>query len=114
MSPGTAEQTRRAVRVVGPNDAPDCNYPARRCERCGRATRERKPWCADHILDSAYARRLSDPWDRRMAAKALAGIKLRHPEADARELELRSACLRLGRETVERALGRRLPFDDGA
>lgn len=42
----------------------------------------------------------------------LVGIALRHPEADREELELRAACQRLGRATVERALGRRLPFED--
>lgn len=44
----------------------------------------------------------------------LAGIRLRHPHAEHEELELRAACLRLGRGTVERALGRRLAFEDGA
>lgn len=45
---------------------------------------------------------------------SLAGIKLRHPHADREELELRSACQRLGRATVERALGRKLAFEEGA
>jgi hypothetical protein len=34
----------------------------------------------------------------------------RHPDADPEELRLREACQRLGRETVERVLGRPLPF----
>ncbi len=41
---------------------------------------------------------------------ALAGLAQRHPEADAEELRLREACQRLGRDTVERVLGRPLPF----
>lgn len=77
LTPGVAEQSRRGHRVAGAEERPVYSYRARGCNRCGRATREGKPWCADHILDSAYARRLSDAWDRRMASKALTGIKLR-------------------------------------
>lgn len=42
----------------------------------------------------------------------LRGLALRHPRAGARELELRAAALRLGRETLERVLGHPLPFAD--
>jgi len=43
---------------------------------------------------------------------SLLGLSLRHPGASAEELDLRQACLRLGRETVERVLGHSLPFPD--
>ncbi|MCB9898548.1 MAG: hypothetical protein H6825_11130 [Planctomycetes bacterium] len=44
-----------------------------------------------------------------------AGMAARHPDASDEELELRLACVRLGRATVEQVLGRPLPFaDDGA
>jgi hypothetical protein len=43
---------------------------------------------------------------------SIAGLKLRHPAAGEEELELRAACMRLGRETVENVIGRPLPFDE--
>ena len=42
---------------------------------------------------------------------SLAGIRLRHPEADARELFERAACLRLGPDLFERITGRR--YEEG-
>jgi hypothetical protein len=42
---------------------------------------------------------------------SMAGLRLRHPRADERELELRAACMRLGRERVEQVLGGPLPFE---
>ena len=42
---------------------------------------------------------------------SLAGIRLRHPEADARELFERAACLRLGPDLFERVTGRR--YEEG-
>lgn len=42
---------------------------------------------------------------------SLKGLRLRHPAASAQELELRAACVRIGREAVEKVLGRRLPFE---
>lgn len=42
---------------------------------------------------------------------SLAGMAARHPHADARELDLRLACLRPGRQTVEQVLGHPLGFD---
>lgn len=42
---------------------------------------------------------------------ALAGLAYRFPSASRRELELRAACRRLGREVVERVLGEPLPFE---
>jgi hypothetical protein len=32
----------------------------------------------------------------------LAGLRMRHPEASQEELEWRAACIRMGREVVER------------
>lgn len=47
-----------------------------------------------------------------LAAEELskAGLAARHPGASDRELHLRAACLRLGRDVVEQALGSPLPF----
>lgn len=42
----------------------------------------------------------------------LVGLRLRHPEASAEELELRAACTRIGRAQVERVLGHALPFEE--
>jgi hypothetical protein len=43
---------------------------------------------------------------------SLAGLAYHFPGASPRELELRAACRRLGRDLVERALGEPLPFEE--
>jgi hypothetical protein len=57
------------------------------------------------------ARRVAE-LTRTACALALAGLRVRYPEADDSELLLRLAALRLGDETVRRAYGWRAP--DGA
>jgi hypothetical protein len=42
----------------------------------------------------------------------LLGLSRLYPEASPRELELREACRRLGRDVVEQVLGHPLPFPD--
>ena len=39
---------------------------------------------------------------------SLSGLRLRHPDASDAELELREACLRLGRELARRVYGTRV------
>lgn len=50
---------------------------SRACERCGRPTREGKPFCTLHVEDLPYARRIAGQWARiaasiatRLAARA--------------------------------------------
>ncbi len=69
-------------------------------------------YAAEQVLIEAWrqmslaekARRVSDSC-RAVERLALAGIRLRHPAADAREVQLRLAALRLGRTLTVAAFG---------
>lgn len=60
---------RRSIRHVGPPPGPQRSYRRGRdsttCRVCGRATRERKPWCIDHLTESTYVADLVDDLERR-------------------------------------------------
>ena len=43
--------------------------------------------------------------------RTLAVLRERYPAASAREIELRAACDRIGREMLEKVLGEPLPFE---
>lgn len=53
---------------------------------------------------------LAEEMFRSQRELSLVGLRLRYPEADAEELRLREACLRLGPELVARATGQ--TFED--
>jgi hypothetical protein len=69
-------------------------------------------YAAEQVLIEAWrrmslaekARRVSDDC-RAVERLALAGIRLRYPSADAREIQLRLAALRLGRDLTIAAFG---------
>ena len=59
----------RTRRGVGPGaSAPE---PVR-CRLCGRATSERKPVCAEHVLVEGYGAEVAREWARRERAAARA------------------------------------------
>lgn len=56
-------------------------------------------------MDALAKAELIDSMTRDAAELTRAGVRLRHPSADDREIELRSIALRLGRELMVRAYG---------
>lgn len=85
-----------------------------RSSSVGRTASER--WAED--VQHAYWRTLTleqklaivDGICRSVDEVSRAGLRLRHPDADDEELELRAACMRIGRQAVEAVLGRPLTF----
>lgn len=68
-------------------------------ERWGRLTLEQRFRVFDDLCQGTHE-------------LSLGGLRLRHPAASDEELELRAACMRIGREALEKVLGRPLPFED--
>jgi hypothetical protein len=76
--------------------------------------RDTDPW-ADRVLcehwrslDSMAKLRILSEQYRTLKRLSLAGLALRYPDDSAADLDLRAACLRLGREAVEHWSGRKL------
>jgi hypothetical protein len=57
------------------------------------------------VMDAVEKAELIDSMARDAAELTRAGVRMRHPSADDREIELRAFALRLGRELMIRAYG---------
>jgi hypothetical protein len=79
-------------------------------------SRDTEPWAErllfDHwrSLDSVAKLRILSEQYQSLKRLSIAGLALRYPGDSEEELELRAACLRVGREVVERWTGRKLQW----
>lgn len=86
--------------------------PPRRCELCGQATREGKPYCSEHVERHAYVREVMAALEAR-AEEERAVLRRGAAAVDLQGINAREVLLQLrlhGERTVER-LARDLQLD---